>query len=291
MQKEEIKKLFIDKGCAKMWQLVESKIKNSIRISLEKIDESTIQLGQSKIGGFPDLPDAMEWPEFNGNPLAFIAQFNLAEFKQLDLEKKLPETGILYFFYDVVEQRWGYDPEDKEYSKVLYFDGSNKKLKRKQKPLNLGEEFVFTACQLSFKSQIDLPDMYSSILWEDISMAEKINYLDESEGAIYKVYDILYPELPNKLLGHSNNLQDGMELQCELVTNGIYLGDFSGYDEPLVKELGKNVDNWNLLLQIGSNEEQCNMLWGDGGMIYFWIKGSDLKEKKFENTWLILQSS
>ena len=54
------------------------------------------------------------------------------------------------------------------------------------------------------------------------------------------------------------------------------------------KELEKNIDNWNLLLQIDSNDE-IDMMWVDSGRIYLWITDENLKNRKFENSWLILQ--
>jgi uncharacterized protein YwqG len=81
-----------------------------------------------------------------------------------------------------------------------------------------------------------------------------------------------------------------MEEECELVTNGIYCGDASGYNDPRVKSLEPNAKNWKLLLQIDSNDEN-DMMWGDCGRLYFWIKKDDLFNKNFNNSWVILQCS
>ena len=82
-----------------------------------------------------------------------------------------------------------------------------------------------------------------------------------------------------------------MELECELVTNGLYCGDETGYNVPKAKGLQKNKDNWTLLLQVDSNYEEAGMIWGDAGRLYFWIKKEDLKNKKFDKCWLISQCS
>ena len=66
----------------------------------------------------------------------------------------------------------------------------------------------------------------------------------------------------NKLLGYSDNIQGEMELECELVTNGLYCGNASGYTDPKRKMLEPNAKKWRLLLQIDSNEEN-GMMWGD----------------------------
>lgn len=79
-----------------------------------------------------------------------------------------------------------------------------------------------------------------------------------------------------------------MYLQCELVTNGLYCGDSTGYEHPLCKELEPNVQDWQLLLQLDS-EENLGYMWGDSGKLYFWIREQDCKNKAFDKVWAILQ--
>ncbi|NOT29697.1 MAG: DUF1963 domain-containing protein [Planctomycetes bacterium] len=81
-----------------------------------------------------------------------------------------------------------------------------------------------------------------------------------------------------------------MELECQLVTNGVYCGDSSGYQEPRAKELEAGQTEWRLLLQLDS-DERAKMMWGDAGRLYFWIRESDLCEHDFDKAWLILQCS
>ena len=75
-------------------------IRNCISLLLLSADEGTIPLGESKIGGRPDLPKSISWAtEEDGKPLSFIAQVNLAEVSSYDVDNLLPRKGILYFFY------------------------------------------------------------------------------------------------------------------------------------------------------------------------------------------------
>ncbi len=173
---------------------------------------------------------------------------------------------------------WGYDPKDKYGKKVFYFDGNLNELERKQVPENTE---IFPASKLNFSNQIELPDYESDLIDSEKFYNEEID----------EIYDILYEsceENSNKILGHSNNIQDGMELECKLVTNGLYCGDERAYEGPKRFELEKNIPDWKLLLQIDSNEE-TDMMWCDYGKIYLWITKQNLKDKKFENSWLVLQ--
>ena len=67
----------------------------------------------------------------------------------------------------------------------------------------------------------------------------------------------------------------------------VYALGLSGYYDAL-ESLAKNAARWNLLMQVESNEE-LGMMWGDMGRLYLWITDEDLKNRKFENSRLILQ--
>ena len=60
-------------------------------------------------------------------------------------------------------------------------------------------------------------------------------------------------------------------------------------NDPRVAELSKGAMDWQLLLQIDS-DENAGMRWGNAGMLYYWIKRDDLKARHFDDTWLVLQS-
>lgn len=284
MNKEELKDLFSKHNLASIWHKIEHLIKNSIRIKIERTDDQ-IMLGKSKLGGRPDLPKDINWFEFEGKSLSFIAQINCLEVSDFDIEKKLPNTGIIYFFYDSNQETWGFDPKDKGNFKVYYYDGNIENLEHKEIPPDLDSYSIFKSCSISFKNELSIPDFDSNILSEALNNEKKdyYDYYYELDEDIFKDdYTI------NKLLGYSNNIQGDMELQCELVTNGLYCGDSSGYENPKAETLRENIKDWQLLLQIDSNDE-AEMMWGDAGRLYFWIKKIDLENKNFENTWFSLQ--
>ena len=58
--------------------------------------------GKSHWWGFPDLPEAFEWPcNDDGDLLTFICQIRLEEIAELDTEGRLPHRGMLWFFADL----------------------------------------------------------------------------------------------------------------------------------------------------------------------------------------------
>ncbi len=73
----------------------------SIRMKTVPRQEDSIGIGASKIGGLPDLPEGLEWPEWKGTSLPFIAQIHLPDITNYDVNMLLPYRGILYFFFDI----------------------------------------------------------------------------------------------------------------------------------------------------------------------------------------------
>ena len=79
-----------------------------------------------------------------------------------------------------------------------------------------------------------------------------------------------------------------MQLEAQLVTNGLYCGDAQGYHDPRRPELEKTCEDWRLLLLLDS-DESAKLMWGDVGMLYFWVRHSDVLRSDFSRTWMTLQ--
>jgi uncharacterized protein YwqG len=88
--------------------------------------------------------------------------------------------------------------------------------------------------------------------------------------------------------GHPNEVQGPVDLEAQLVSNGIYCGDAKGYNEGRKRGLDAGAADWKLLLQVDS-EERAGMMWGDMGRLYFMIHKGDLQHRRFDDVWLILQ--
>lgn len=275
-------------------------LRNTVRLYQNAADEDSIAIGQTKIGGRPDLPKEITWvTETNivettatkylifkskkqktiTKSLSFIGQINLSEVSLFDRDNILPKTGFLYFFYSAEQEAWGFDYKDNNKFKVIYWDGDVTELTRTDFPTDLPKHSCYDVCSVNIKSEVSLPS-YGNEIYSSFTGDEEYTFWEN----VYNDDNI------NKLLGYSDNIQDEMELECELVTNGIYCGDSSGYYDSRVKALESNAKDWQLLLQIDSNEEN-KMMWGDGGRLYFWIKRDDLVNKRFDKSWFILQCS
>lgn len=283
---EELKEEMRERGLAGYCEVLEPFAKNAIRITLD--EEATLPVGVSKFGGCPDLPAGVEWfrhPETDV-PLSFVGQVNFEETAPFDMEHKLPQQGMLYFFYDCSPDGmpWGFDPEDACGWKVFFYDGSDA-LAPVEPPADLGEDYngqVFGTARMVFEACAELPPPESDL-------TDGLDFPDDEDEDLYWEFDEdQCEELSNKLLGHADPVQGGMELECEYVTHKINCGTPEGYRIAKSRGLDKNAARWNLLLQVDSNEE-IGMMWGDVGRLYLWITEEDLAARKFENCWLILQ--
>ena len=92
--------------------------KECVRMRSTPSANESIAIGASKLGGLPDLPPGLAWPEWTSGYLTFVAQVNLAELPAGDL---LPDAGMLSFFYDSEQSAWGFDPNHKEGFRLWYF--------------------------------------------------------------------------------------------------------------------------------------------------------------------------
>ena len=261
--------------------------KNSIRVTTIPTADDTIQIGHSKIGGAPDVPTDFVWPYTNNNqPLYFLCQLNLTEVKPYDSYNLLPDEGLLSFFYDAAGQPWGYDPNNGDGFHVFHFTQAPDRLQRMQQPTALDEHIDSAA--LHFRNEWTLPS------WASPYAENLEDLLTEEQQDAYN--DFLYDwvdeesmeQTTHRINGHPDTIQGDMYLQCQLVTNGLYCGDSTAYNHPLRKELEPHVKDWQLLLQLDS-EDDLGYMWGDSGKLYFWIREEDCKNKEFDKVWTILQ--
>lgn len=241
----------------------------------EEMDDN-IKIGISKFGGSPDLPDEFGIPTKDDKPLRFLAQINLEEVQSYYKGNLLPAKGMLYVFYDVEEQPWGYEPKDVGTHRILYTENTVNLKKR----IMFAE--TFPSSVISFQETWTLAQEKN---WETgLSEEDEWDFYVELES----IYEGKGYEGFHHLLGSAQAIQsEEMAEQCHFVTNGLYLGNSYHWEKEMEKLPG-SPDDWMLLMQIDSNDES-EMGWGDAGRLYIWIQKEELKQKNFENTWLILQ--
>lgn len=136
----------------------------------------------SKWWGDPDMPEDMEYPMLDGEPLTFICQLSCYDLEALDPENILPHDGMLYFF-GAIDDILGYETEYKHeagiwpkghalvkftktvnmetFKSVILMDDEDKPINQKAQPLS------FNSCADDFggfRILGDAPEGYVNLL-------------------------------------------------------------------------------------------------------------------------------
>lgn len=235
----------------------------------------------SCLGGLPQMPANIPWPDWKGKPQAFLAQIDLAEVSRA-VDSFLPSSGFLYFFYDQDQGVWGFDPKDLGGWKVLYTKESRSCLEERKAPSGLDQHCLYKSKSVSFHRVEALPDF---------ERLPKAVVLDDDDSDTYSsLRDEVFEGMTrHQMLGFPIAVQnDDMEDECQLVANGIYVGNAEGYKDPRAVQLRELPNDWKLLLQLDTDDD-TGWMWGDVGTLYFWVRESDAKRGDFDKVWMVFQ--
>ncbi len=259
----DLHQMLLDAGLGRVADVIEREARPSIRLTAHPVAyEAEIPLGASKLGGSPDLPPGFDWPRHDGFPLAFIAQINLADAALYDVEKLLPPTGLLHFFFTYdrrMKEPW---PPKSSMWRVQFTDDAPS-LQRVPMPPPLPErkdEGPYEPATLTFASEVTfagyLPYFHNGDHRGLQAYAKDVPEFSEAEReAYYGTSEAIQgrAHTKNRTLGHPDAIQH-LDLQPDHV----------------------------LLLQVDS-EEGLGMMWGDVGRLYWWMDREALLRRDFSH--------
>jgi uncharacterized protein YwqG len=242
----------------------------------------------SKFGGRPIVDDQkFVWPTINGRPMSFLAQLDLGEISKPLKYSWLKKSGSILFFYDVKEMPWGFDPKDKGKWKVIYQDSPSLEV---DYPDELDKELILKETYIDAR-KIDLLPSYEDKSVQDLNLTDEEIDLYFEIGNHHEEFNS-YKGLPaHQIGGFPKPVQgDEMQFEAEQASNGIYMGDSKAYKNANDRDFESAKHKWQLLLQFDSDDE-LDVMWGDTGMLYFWVDKDRSNHNDFEDVWLILQCS
>ncbi|MSQ97636.1 MAG: DUF1963 domain-containing protein [Gemmataceae bacterium] len=153
----------------------------------------------------------------------------------------------------------------------------------------LDGEFRSFPCAVSFSQNWTIPDI-DHFRFEGEGEYEKAwENIEELKQDLNGVSEERPFKSRHRLFGWPDPVEGDMQLECQLVANGISYG--KGYPNPMPELIKVGAKDWQLLLQIDTDEENPGWMWGDVGRIYYWIHKDDLAARRFENVRLFLQCS
>jgi uncharacterized protein YwqG len=252
----------------------------SIRVD-DEADEPRI--GGTHLRGAPDVPPGWQWPLRNGTPLALLAQFDCADFEPVDYFDQLPRAGVLAFFYDLQERAWGDEPDAKSAAIVQYFPDTSI-----LRPADGGEQAEAFGMKLFQTWSLPSPgtrwfDRRFADVDEDEQFTNYGRYLSDV------VAEEVIPITGHRLLGYPRREQSGdLELECELRQRGL-----KGIDRanPAFDEMDRAADDWILLAQFEYGDQRLTGEEHGDGLIYYFIRQQDLRERDFSRTQFFFEVS
>lgn len=240
---------------------------------------------RSHLGGEPLLQPSVIWPHWDEKPLSLLAVLDLAELAGMEMDVDLPTEGILNFFFEADEQMaWGFDPAHRDGWKVVFTPAGVDAVERPAPPGSTTFDAVFVrpVPTTTLPSLFQEPEMVA--LFSDDGAKERL-------FAVAEELEELELDSPcHQIGGWPRLVQGALWGECQLASNGLYLGDGRAYGTERGRALASGADDWVLLLQVDSDEQSAvNWMWGDSGTLYFCIRRQDLAERRFDRCWGILQ--
>lgn len=268
--------------------------------SSKRTTEDYSEIGNTRIGGNPDLPKHMDYPSNEAGYYNLLIQLN---FNELDeIIEPLPSSGILYLFIGE------YDPD--EYF-IYYYDGDQKELELKHPPK--GKENLHEYLDEPFKGvkvQYHLSYFYDYFFLEELKKFNPKAYeefqqvvgfeseqiLGYSPNGCLSAYRVLngFPKLEHTVLSDSLGFGEKYNKQFEILIsraekrfqNGDeeiaeYIRQLKSYDENKESHF-ESVRNGNTLLLLSiPTIEKCGMIWGDYHTLYLHMRREDIKNRNF----------
>ncbi|MCH9696468.1 MAG: DUF1963 domain-containing protein, partial [Gammaproteobacteria bacterium] len=278
-------------GLARVAPQLESLWSNSLILKTTR-KARPLPVCESKLGGYPDLPDGFTWPMYQGEPLAFMGQLNLERLALQLPDSLLPKQGILAFFLSDTEL--GIEatftpskPGDQRAWQVYYFPSiSSLTTSGKNQVVPDGENVIYSQASLKFSKKGRVMPEVDSMLIDllCLSDAEKEDYFQFVKQIPKSYYD-------HQLLGYPGLIQnDSLEMECEMFTNSLEWQQFSALEGAEKDGFKQSASEWILLLQL-SSDNKLDWLWGDAGNLYWMIRRGDLKAQRFDQVQVIMQCS
>ncbi|MCL2521688.1 MAG: YwqG family protein [Erysipelotrichales bacterium] len=237
--------------------LVKPLVRDALKVIPKKANNLEGSNLKSQIGGTPYFERGESWPKTkDGTYLQFICQiFN-------DGNSGLPDNiKLLQFYYAVDGEYMAFETADKGWLVKVYenLDKANVAIVPKPENEHFEEWDNVEYCELSFKKIKSLPD------WEGISHYSKNAsnlscILNEDEP--WANYEKIKAKLTER------EYEEDEE---------IYISQIGGY--PAWVQGDDTPEGCEFLLQLNSEEETTNLMWGDMGLVYFFY---NKKNKKIE---------
>lgn len=266
---------------------IEIELKNTARNSITLTTGEEIQNPECKthFGGIPDVPSDFVWPTFEcttfddsevkPRPLNFLMQIDLEQTAALDGDNLLPHEGLLSFFHVIDAEVYGDSGKDMDCLRVFWFKDKSS-LKPARVPDEIKCENPFPAVSLVMEKRL------SYITSDDL-----FEYYDGGENALDCYWEAAKDiegadgESGSQLLGWADWVQYSDVPKFEKIYRSGKADDTQLKNAP---------HEWLLLLQLDPiYYKNFELMYGDSGSLYVYIRKEDLLARRFDKTYFTWQ--
>lgn len=282
--RRQLDRLIEAHGLAPASRAMQQLSRTSIRLEPAYVEPDSARPGSTRLGGLPDLPPGLDWPQAGRQPLAFLAQLRLSEVARQDIDGLLPAQGMIWFFYDLEGFPAGQAPQEKGGFRVLYDPDEGGRLERRRAPKRA--PVLTGAARVRATPEPTLPP-------EESHEAQVLDLSPDQWDAYYELLSSLEAtedvgrDTRHKLLGYADLLQGDLRLDCQMVAAGLDCREDASFRDPRVLELDQGIVEWQLLLQL-DHDERLGLDLG-GGRLYFLARLPDLRAGRFDRAWAVRQ--
>lgn len=262
-------------------------IKPAIGISTRRLQVDNLKVGSSKIGGKPDLPKDVSWPELNDSHLVFCAQYNVSEFAKFDIENLLPKKGMFYIFIGLNEESNAFSM--KQNDAKIFFIENLENLERKEYPISFNLEKIVEPAEIKYVESITIPDdenfklFYFNDKYEDFYFhfyQDTEEYIDEELNS--------FTDNMHQVLGEDKSVQSSVVY--EFSRNELNITD-EDYTEKW-NEIVENSKTYTNLIQLDCTDSNTNLSkYGGSGVLYIGLKTKELEVRNFNNLVMSFQNT
>mgnify|MGYP001799662056 CR=1 FL=1 len=262
-----------------------SSVEPAIYMGLEQA--GTGDVGQSRIGGTPDLPPSMGWPrsQYGGEYLCFILQINFAQLPRFT-DSPFPSQGMLYLFVgegeDSAEQILLWQGDDSLQPDSLQPDSVQPLEQPSWEEMATDWYEGLVPHTLSFDLLPDIPR------WATDDFYALCNNFDISEEPLDDMARELSRNYVGKLLGHVAGIGHDPRSAAYVVreVNPQWLYD---YEKRKTLDM-RNAQRWCNLLSVNSSKA-VDLWFGDAGYLQVLVHESDLPGMNLSRAYINLESS
>ena len=258
------------------------------------------QIGVSRKGGLPDLPETIPWPIENDKAMTFLAQINFSELEP-GFAAYLPQQGWLYFFISTPEV-WSGIPH-----RVIYYDGPTEALQQTSLPQSAKTpDTIYKSHSLTFETGFTLYGELLDEIFKDRSvdkLFEIIHELYQAECTRVGGYPMCFQTYPSEHFAYlalsgfdlmhkygssidmhefiiqRRQLEEKQPEHVEFLRTEVYTQ---------IREYEQNIEyhkkRMKTLRPIFVLDSDDDMQWGDLGFLQFFMFQEDLEKRDFSRT-------